>query len=987
MNSRTNDPHQSPRPLWVFGLLVFLLPIGWAALKEVRFDPHVANNLSDLTSQQKFQRWFKSYFHEEQPLVATWEESKLDDPRITILTEKLLGKIDADGERRGGSPYVASVSGPVDILRVMTAKGVSLPDALERLKGVVISRGDLRIQLTEAGRKDKARSIREISAAAEQEFGRKFTQHDPIVVAQADREEEEASAGTETPTSKSVEDQTVAHGGGTVGTFEVPILPHDFRLSWEQMQSDSETDQAIVDFVAELRGFATTAEPDGQRLVADCGFLLGSPIALRIHLSDAGRTNVAAAERDIREAARVAGISPDRFDLGGSLLAVQEEVRQLSSTFWNSAAPGWLPQDVSISLFAVFVSILVLWRVARDWRFTMTAAALTVLAAVACPITVSLIGQPFHSLCLAVPGLTATLVLSGLVHQRRADVLRGSLESEICAGLRRPFYLAVAILCMGMVPLALSRVISMRWFALYCVIGCGVAWLLVMEVYPAIHRFWKRTAPVAFDPGWAEWTRWTTRNRRAIYGWSACVVLLGMTGFIRLTWQTIIPAELPAESLITKEHQAIEERLEGLTPMEIVVRFTKETQDRLRFIKRMEVIREIKDAVCELPQVSGGLCLADFHIVEELPPEDANKRELVQFNRHSNEVEREWKRPENDVSRQYLAVATTAADWRTPGDQRLCKPQDELWRITVQTRSAPASTTEVIDQIEQRVQSVTRFYSGADHIVAGMSVLEARGKTLITESLFWGLSAMTLAVLVVVSFQIQNLWGGMLAGGATLWPVAAAVGGLVAYGGFADAVLLSATIPSLAMTLLGMSRWVDEYRRCAQSNSDPATALEQTVALCSWPQLQLAAIVVSAGLVLSMSDWPIVSRFGWQSAIIGASTVITAGFWIPALLSGQLGKMILLGVTVEASASPEAASEASLFEESALSVTDEDSKIELPAATDREFQQTMLLKLRAVSDESPTTERPKVDSPRTGVPAPHHLSMVDRPAMPKRTGG
>ena len=895
MNPRMNANPLSSRSLWVFGLFVFCLPLGWAALQELRFDPHVANHLSDLTTQEKFQRWFKSYFTEDEPLIATWENSTLDDPRIEQFRETLLGTVDADGERRGGSPYVASVTGPTELLKQISASGVTIEEALLRVQGMGISRGDLRIQLTDAGRKDPGRSGREITTRCQEQFKRKFTIHDPIVAVQADVADEEVTeeVAAEEPQTLAAESEEAATSETTEETVLEPTIafaipPHDLRLSWEGMQNDPEVDAEVAKFVAELRGFATPAEHEGQRLVSTCDFLLGSPVAVQIMLTDAGRSNITNAEADIRRAATTAGISAEQFNLGGSLLTIREEVRQLSNTLWNAQAATWMPQQISISLLAILVMTALLWRLAGDGRFALVTAGLTIVAAIACPVTVSLCGQPFHPLCLAVPGLTATLVMAGVIHRRRCD----SIALNAPSPLRGPFSLTVIILCLGMLPLAISRVITVRWFALYAVIGCGVAWLLVQEVYPAFQSLRSPLIPLPADSGWAEWARWTARRSGRIYCVCGLMVLCGLAGYIRLTRQTLLPAELSENCVISREQQAIEERLQGLSPIEIVVRFTKESQDRVRFLKRMEVVRQIKTVVCQHPQVSGCLCLADFHPVCELPSDDANKREIVQFNRRSNEAEREWKREDHPLSRGYLAVATAAADWRRPGDQRLCKPQDELWRITLQTRRSPLNADELIDEIEQRVQGVTRFYAGADHIAAGMTVLEARGKNLLTESLLWGLLGMTAAVTAIASYQVGHLWGGMLASGATLWPIAMALGALIALTGYADAVLLAATIPSLTMTLLGMTRWIEEYRHGISTQKESSAALAQTVPLVAWPQLQLAGLLVAAGIVLTTSDWPIVSRFGWQSAVIASATMLTAAFWFPALLTGKLGTMI-----------------------------------------------------------------------------------------------
>ena len=56
----------------------------------------------------------------------------------------------------------------------------------------------------------------------------------------------------------------------------------------------------------------------------------------------------------------------------------------------------------------------------------------------------------------------------------------------------------------------------------------------------------------------------------------------------------------------------IEDRMAGIIPLDVIVRFDRESQQQLKFLQRRDLVCQIQTAIKKLPDVSGSLSLADF---------------------------------------------------------------------------------------------------------------------------------------------------------------------------------------------------------------------------------------------------------------------------------------------------------------------------------------------------------------------------------------
>ena len=110
------DPWGHSLSLWVVVLMIFITPLLFGVLREIRQENNVENWLPEDDPQSKVLSWHRHSFGIEDRLLLSWDNSSLSDSRADRLKLALMGTPDEQGVRRGGSPYIQAVYTPQDAI-------------------------------------------------------------------------------------------------------------------------------------------------------------------------------------------------------------------------------------------------------------------------------------------------------------------------------------------------------------------------------------------------------------------------------------------------------------------------------------------------------------------------------------------------------------------------------------------------------------------------------------------------------------------------------------------------------------------------------------------------------------------------------------------------------------------------------------------------------------------------------------------------------
>jgi predicted RND superfamily exporter protein len=896
------DPWGHGLALWVLAGLAFLAPVTVWSLRELRLENSMQSWLPANHQESQVYQWFRDYFPDEQRVIVSWEGSTLKDPRIQRLAEALRGTPGPDGIRRGGSPYVDEVYTPQDGIQRMVQYEVEPAEALRRLEGILIGQGWMKVRLTAAGRVEAQRSIRDLIEHAESKLGVDLTVHEKVTdwidetyLAELDESEDAAAAGTSS------------------GDALAPMIPeHDFQISWKGMRPDAAIAAELRDLLLNYRGFATAAATSGRQLVEECFFATGTPTAIAVTLSEAGGVEPDDAIRAIRWAAADCGIPEAALHIGGRAVtsaALNDAVTQVA---WNDDPVGVPWHRRSLLLVSGLVGLVIAFFLLRSIKLGLMVVGIAWFATAVSLSVLPLTGTPMNMILVAMPTLLMVLAVSSAIHvvnywRFAALEQPHSAVSRAVAMARQPCTLAALTTAAGMAALCVSPLAPVRQFGLFSAIGCVVLLVVVLYGLPALLQVFPARFPRREDMegrGWKQYglvvhRHWKLVGCACLLVSAACIA--GLRGF---RTETKVVRYFPPTSRLVQDYAFLEENLAGVTAVDIVVRFDRTMQERTKFLERLEIVRQVEDALCNHPEISGAVSLADFQPLTERPEPGARRQDVLKYLRRSQAVETAIKEDNAVESAALLVTAKLPRDLALPGDRGLNAAGDELWRISAQASiMTDIGYGDLIRELNERVQGVTRYHPGAGHVVTGTVPLFLRTQEAVLRSLIVTFVLAFVVMTGVMMWVLRDPAAGLLAMLPNLLPIAAVFGLLAWNGERIDIGTMVTASVALGIAVDGTLHLLAWFRAGLQRGQSRFRSVVEALAHCAPAMVQTCAAVGVGLLMLAPADLQLISRFGSLMASLVGAALLADLVLLPALLSGWLGAILERRAVAERKAS------------------------------------------------------------------------------------
>lgn len=868
--------------------LAFTAPLAFLSVRGLHLKNDIATWLSEKDPESRVYSWALEQFPSDDRIVVTWDGSTLDDPRLGTFKERLTGVVEADGVRRGGAPQIQQVTTPQDLISEMAAQEVPVEDAIDRLKGVVIGTGGLKIRLTEAGAESQPSTLRLLTETIR------------------------SRCGIEIECRPAVDRWVPEEGESEQPDLPAAVIPaHDLEITWRNFDARSPQTEAVREVALDLRDFATAGEPSGRRLIDDCFIAAGSPVAVTIALSEAGEADLAGAVQAIRNAAAGAGVPEAALHIGGRPVALAALDQAVKATAWNPEAPAWKVSQRSVAGLAILSAIAVVFYLVRRARVVAAVVGMAALAVLFGVTLVPLTGHSMNMLLLALPALLmAVAVATGLQvaaawQTAQQDDPRMAAQRALEA-VRRPSVLAAVMTAAGFVLLTISSNSPIRRFGLFAAGGVLVASIVVLYGLPAILSLLRpagKRIPPAADGRWPALGAGLVRRPMLTATCAGLVLAGGLSGLRLWTMDNRVVRNFPESAPMIRDYQFMEDNLAGIAPVDVIVRFSPDSQQSVRFLERLEIVRQVEQRLRAHPRVSGALSLADFLPVQEIPAADAKTRQRVLFNRRSNEIEQRIKEDRAVDTADFLVTVSEARDLDAPGDARLNRAGDEIWKITVHTAvMSDVNYSALSAELTTAIRSVTRFHAGVDHVVTGAAPILDRTQQAFVRSLLKvsGLAFFVLCIGMII--MLKNPLAALLTMLPNILPIASVLG-LVAWSGEPLDVtsILAATVP-LWLGVHGTLHLLHAFRDGLRRGLSRQHAIQEAFAQCG-PAIAQTGCAMAAGLfALSPAEMGYISRFGWTAAAMSGAQSLSAIVLLPALLAGPLGALLEKSVPVRLAA-------------------------------------------------------------------------------------
>ncbi len=900
--------------LWVVVGMVFLIPICLWSLVSMKMENEVHDWIPKDNPDYKVVEWYRRHFPLDEVVLFTWEGSSLDDPRAERLVQTIRGAVDANGKHRGGSKFIERVCSPHDLLARMRKNKISREEAVERLEGVLIGSGPVRIRLTDFGRARREKVVDCLRRKAHDSLS-----IDLEIQAAGSADEEAlandvppaAMAATAVASDPAPESAAGADGNESPVADAVPALaPHDLIVTWRGMHWDTAKMSAFKELVGALRLPAAQSADAGHALVEECFQVPGTPIALAIYLSEAGNADRNEAFRWLTAAAKQSGISPDAIHMGGSAVIGSALNREVLKSVWDKSAPASQIHRRSIMLLSGLVGgLLALWML-KSFKLAGMVLGVSYYTTLLSTALVPLTGGTMNMVLVVLPTLIFVTTLSVAIHIANywQHAAAANLKTAVADAIKTAFVpclWAGVTSAIGQASLLTSSLAPIRDFGLYSAVGTLISLAVTLYGLPALLQIWPSKPPRPEELNNAFWhglAAWIARRHKLVTVVSLLVSAACICGLKSFKTETKVIRYFADSTRTVKDYEFIEDRMAGIIPVDVIVRFDRESQQQLKFLQRRDLIQQIQTRMEKLPDISGSVSLVDFLPTVTDPGEQAHTRERAKYNANSRVIEDRVKSGDQPGTKTLIAIADDVTEFNAAGD--------ELWRVTAQVAvMSRRNYQDLRRELDEICSSVLRktagtaekvppvgalrsYHPGASHFITGEIPLFLATQHELLESFVTSFIGAFASIALVVMLVLRNPIAGFLAMVPNVLPIAAVFGVISWCGVQVDIGSTVTASIALGITIDGTLHLITWFRLGIQEGKSRAEAVSLAMGHCG-PAMWQTTLVVSVGLLmLYPSDLILISRFGWLMTALLAAASISDLILTPALLAGPLGYII-----------------------------------------------------------------------------------------------
>ncbi len=905
---KKRDPWGNGYSIWVLALLLFAVPFLVTTLKRIEMRNDVEAWLPENDPQAILLGWYRDNFPVQDRLFLSWDGSSVDDPRVELLAARLEGYMDSKGIARRGSPYIEEVLTPHEALKQMIRHNIEMDEAVSRLRGLLIGHGALKVRLSDLGKEKPGQIQKEIIRRVQQELQLDVSILPAVTLWEPPLEFEQYADIKQRPPGTKLDDENHSPQEQEEDLSEeedVPALDypeHDFQLTWHGIHPESATAKQVREILASIMSRPGKQNPQGTPLVEESFFSAGTPVALVVTLSEAGEADGPAAFEDMQNIAKECFIDLDSLHMGGRPVGEATLNQEVAKASYNPAAPWYFRSLMALS---ALVSFLLAFVVLRSFRLGLLVLTVSLYATLLTIALIPLTGSTMNMVLIVMPTLLSVLSLSGSIHlasywKHAAHV---DMKNSIVDAIRmaaQPCILASATTAIGLASLMTSPLNPVKDFGFFAAIGCGVALFFVLLVLPALMQLWPGKPPKEHEVDGKYWKKLA----RGLIRYSApvslaCLALLafGVYGLQFFRSETKVIRYFPKDSRILADYWFLEDHVIGISTVDTIVRFDEEAQSELKFMERMEIVREITGKIRNHPEITGAISLADFQKKIEKPIKKEGDRGFTRrsilYNKRSNILQRRIAEGEIEAANSLFTITRVDSPSPIDGEPNLSNQGDELWRISAQAYvMADNDYRLLMDELNDITQSVLKFHPGSNHTVTGMVPVFLRTQKALLESLIksFGLAFAVIAIVMIV--LLKNPIAGLIAMLPNLLPIGFVFGLISFMGQRIDIGTMITASVALGIAVDGTLHLLTWYREGLKMGKTKEESIELALGHCAPAMWQTSFIVALGLLVLAPASLLMISRFGVLMAALVGAALLADIIFLPALLAGPLGNLI-----------------------------------------------------------------------------------------------
>ena len=862
--------------LWVVALLLLLLPVFGVIVKDVNLENDVTTWLPSDDPDATALAWFKDQFQGEDRIIVSWDSSTLDDPRL----EEFASALTRQGDQKVHG--VQSVSTPGSVIQKMVDNEIDQEQAIDRLTGILIGKGFLKVQLTEFGREQRGNAENLIL-----EEVNRLTADTAELLPKVSARANAAESASEAPARE---------GSPTDFTLNMPA--HDFQIRWNEMSGDAQVSESIVQL---LPGLKINEQP----IVESAFFAPGAPVAVAIALGVIDDHALTSTLNDIEATAVASGVPADEIRMAGSPISRARLNQEAARAVWNRDYPAWNLFKRTPVLLSALVGVVVSFVLLKSIRLSLLVMLASVYTCLVVVALIPLTGKSLNMVLIVLPDLLLVLTTSGAIHLANywKHAISHNDEHPIASAVKmawQPCLLASLTTAIGMASLLSAVLEPVREFGTYSAIGCIVSLFMILIGFPSLMSIWPGHPGKYIEHADRESTWWGHLARRLVkfrhLVCAGCLVLFGFAVY-GLRWfetETKVIRYFPPHTRIARDYHYLEDGLAGIVSLDAVVYFPVEEIKKRNIDERIELIRRVEEELAEHRWISGTLSLADFRDPFPVPGPNATGRQNLSYNVRLKRKEKAiFEEPDQSI-REFASEATSPLSVTPHGNRHIViKTGDELWRIRAQSVvTGDVDYATLTNELDAIVRETLSNEEGVSYLITGMVPLFLRTQEAVLESLIKSFGLAFVVIAFVMMFLLRSFTSGLLAMIPNLFPVGV-VFGIVSWlrvpVDIGTMITASVALGIAIDGTLHLLTWFQDGIRKGMSQHDAVVLALQHCGPAMW---QTSASIAFGIVMVAGADLLLISRFGLLMSGLVIAALVGDVILLPALLGGWLGRII-----------------------------------------------------------------------------------------------
>ena len=632
------------------------------------------------------------------------------------------------------------------------------------------------------------------------------------------------------------------------------------------------------DVVDRLKG--TLIGPDGKQTCAV------------VTLSEESRRHLKSVLLEIRAAAVKIGVAAENVHLGGPSV-VNDAIDQSSSQ-----------SLIRLAALAAVVGLCVAWLCFREIRLTLIVFFIAGYSAAMSLAVVPLCGVPLNAILITMVPLVYVAAMSGAIHLSnyyRESYARLNTDAAIGDAIRHaalPLGLATTTTAIGLVSLWYSDLFPIRLFGVFSAISVLIGLAMQLIALPALLCVWPRTKTdkpaqprtkeeeeLEIEPlsaGWQQFVSFITGYHRWLTLLFFVCIAASAVGLTKTTTSIQIMRLFAPSTPIIASYDWLEKNLGAMVPLEVVIRFDSENKQSTQ--ERLELVRELHEAIAQTKGVSGCLSAATFTTKTKLRGKSfGNAMTSVRLKHTQTHLKEAG----------YLASTETEESWRI--SVRVTAGEDLDYGLFQQQLRAQVDPLLAREE-KAGVHGISAVYTGAVPIV-----YKARRSLL--DGLMLGFGTDVVLVVISVLLLLRNSSGGVLLFLTSIFPITIVFGLMGWFGWVIDIGSVMAPCVALGVSIDDAIHFVLRFRQGMDRGLSQKQSVHVAFAGCGQAMIQSWGVIALGLSVFALSQFIPTFRFGALTfALLTASTLCNLIF-LPALLSGPLGRW--LGATNKSAGQPQ----------------------------------------------------------------------------------